>query len=214
VTGQFEGIPAPAVATWVAAIVTLVVLGGLVGERRAFGWSQHLLAGLATGFLALLAIREVLIPRLVEPLIADPASRVDLWIGLGLVGLAAGAPWLPRSVSALPTSLALGALGAFALGGAIVGTVIPQLATTIARPQGTAVGTVLAVASAVVSVLVLMSFLHGAPRGRLLTGASSAGRWLLVAGLGGWLGYLVLSRLVLLLDRVGFLLGDWIGIGR
>lgn len=213
-TGSFEGLPAPALATWVAALATLVVLGGLVGERRAFGWSQHLLAGLATGFLALLAVREVVFPRLLEPLLADPGNRVDLWIGLGLVGLAAGAPWLPRSVSALPTSVALGTLGAFALGGAIVGTVLPQLASTVATREGTAAATVVGVASAAVSVLVLTSFLHGAPRGRLLTGAASAGRWLLIAGLGGWLGYLISSRLVLLLDRIGFLLGDWIGIGR
>ena len=212
-TGFFDGLPADVLATWVAAILTIVVAGGLLGERRVFGWSQHLLAGLATGFLALLAIREVIVPRLIEPLLADPGSRVDLWVGLGLVGLAAGSPWLPRSLTAFPISVALGSLAAFALGGAIVGTVLPQLATIIARPDAGPAGTVIAVASAVVSALVLTSFLHGGKRGRLIGGAHDAGRWLLIAGLGGWLGYLLFSRLVLLLDRVGFLLGDWMGIG-
>ena len=212
-TGFFDGLPADVLATWVAAVVTIVVAGGLLGERRAFGWSQHLLAGLATGFLALLAIREVIVPRLIEPLLADPGSRVDLWVGLGLVGLAAGSPWLPRSLTAFPISVALGSLAAFALGGAIVGTVLPQLATIIARPGAGLAGSVIAVASAVISALVLASFLHGGRRGRLLGPASDAGRWLLIAGLGGWLGYLLLSRLVLLLDRIGFLLGDWMGIG-
>ncbi|HEX9609203.1 MAG TPA: hypothetical protein VGA26_00310 [Candidatus Limnocylindria bacterium] len=212
-TGLFDGLAADAAATWVAALVTIVVLGGLIGERRAFGWSQHLLAGLATGFLGLLAIREVILPRLVDPLLADPGNRVDLWIGLGLLGLAAGAPWLPRSITAVPLSIALGSLAAFALGGAIVGTLLPQLATTITGPAGGLVGTAVAIASAGVSGLVLVSFLHGGPRGRLLAAASGAGRWLLIAGLGGWLGYLLLSRLVLLMDRIGFLLGDWLGIG-
>lgn len=212
-TGFFDGLPADAAATWVAALVTIVVLGGLLAERRAFGWSQHLLAGLATGFLGLLAIREVIVPRLIEPLLADPGNRVDLWVGFGLVGLAAGAPWLPRSLTAVPVSIALGSLAAFALGGAVVGTVLPQLGTTIARPGGGPVDTAVAIASAAVSALVLTGFLHGGPRGRLLGAASGAGRWLLVAGLGGWLGYLLLSRLVLLLDRIGFLLGDWLGIG-
>lgn len=212
-TGFFDGLPADFAATWVAALVTIVVLGGLLGERRAFGWSQHLLAGLATGFLGLLAIREVIVPRLIAPLLADPGNRVDLWVGLGLVGLAAGSPWLPRSFTAVPVSIALGSLAAFALGGAIVGTVLPQLATTVVRPGGDLLGTAVGIASAVVSALVLTSFLHGGPRGRLLGAVSNAGRWLLVAGLGGWLGYLLLSRLVLLLDRIGFLLGDWMGIG-
>ena len=72
----------------------------------------------------------------------------------------------------------------------------------------------IAVATAVVTILVTLSFLHGAPRGRVGTGAARLGRWLLLAGLGGWLGYLILSRLILLIDRIGFLLGDWLGIGR
>ena len=34
----------------------------------------------------------------------------------------------------------------------------------------------------------------------------------MLAGIGGWLGYLLLSRLVLLIDRLAFLLGDWLGL--
>lgn len=201
-------------ATWVAAAVTIVVLGGLFGERRLFGWSQHLLAGLATGFLALIAIDEVIVPRLVEPIADGGADRLELWLGLALVGLTAGAPWLPRIVSAVPISLIVGSLAAFALGGAVIGTVLPQLiAATTVDGESTA-STVTSALAAGVTALVLVGFLHGIPRGRVLSSARSAGRWLLVAGIGGWLGYLLLSRLVLLLDRIGFLLGDWLGVGR
>lgn len=201
-------------ATWVAAAATIVVLGGLLGERRAFGWSQHLLAGLATGFLALLAIGEVIVPRLVVPIAAGPGSRPELWLGLLLVGLAAGAPWLPRPVAGIPIGVTIGALAAFAFGGAIVGTLLPQLGATIAVREPSLGETAVAAVAAAASVLVVLSFLHGTPRGRAGEGAQRIGRWLLVAGLGGWLGYLILSRLLLLVDRVGFLLGDWLGIGR
>jgi len=213
VTGFFDGLQADTLATSVAALATLVVLSGLLGERRAFGWSQHLLAGLVTGFLGLLAITDVIVPRLLVPLLEDPGSRIDLWAGLVLVGLTAGAPWLPRGITAVPVSIAIGSLAAFALGGAVVGTLLPQLATTIARPDGEAVQTAVAIGSAAISALVLTSFLHGGPRGRLLSVASASGRSLLVIGLGGWLGYLLLSRLILLVDRIGFLLGDWLGVG-
>jgi hypothetical protein len=213
-TGFFDTGTADLVATWVAAILTLVVLGGLLGERRLFGWSQHLLAGLVTGFLALLAIREVILPRLVDPLLAGGAGRAELWIGLALVGAAAGAPWLPRVVAAVPISIAIGSLAAFALGGAVIGTVLPQLSASIASGGQSASDTVVGIAAAGVSGLVLVGFLHGVPRARPVRAAAVAGRWLLVAGIGGWLGYLLFSRLVLLLDRIGFLLGDWLGIGR
>lgn len=201
-------------ATWVAAAATIVVLGGLLGERRAFGWSQHLLAGLATGFLALLAITEVVVPRLVEPIVADPAGRPELWLGLAAVVVAAGVPWLPRPVAGIPIGITIGALAAFAFGGAIVGTLLPQLASAIVVREETVVETAVTVAAAGVTVLVALSFLHGTPRGRIGADSARLGRWLLLAGLGGWLGYLILSRLVLLVDRIGFLLGDWLGIGR
>lgn len=212
--GLFGAETVDLVATWVAAVVTLVVLGGLLGERRLFGWSQHLLAGLATGFLALIAITEVIVPRLVAPIADGGAGRVELWIGLGLVGATAAAPWLPRVVSALPVSLVIGSLAAFALGGAVIGTILPQLVAATAIERGDSASLTTGVVAAGISGLVLIGFLHGVPRGRVLTAASSAGRWLLVAGIGGWLGYLLMSRLVLLLDRIGFLLGDWLGIGR
>jgi hypothetical protein len=201
-------------ATWVAAGATLLVLGGLLGERRLFGWTQHLFAGLLTGFLALVGITEVLVPWVVAPLLADPAGRPELWLALALVGSAAGAPWLPRTIAAVPLSIAVGALAAFALGGAVVGTLLPQLAVAAPVPEGDAPGTAIAIGGAVVTALVLLGFVHGTPRGRILGSAAVTGRWLLLVGIGGWLGYLLFARLVLLVDRVGFLVGDWLGIGR
>ena len=212
--GLFGTDAASTAATWVAAAVTLVVLGGALGERRLFGWSQHLLAGLATGYLALLAVAEVIVPRLIEPLAADPGGVPEAWIGLALVALAAGAPWLPRAAAAVPISIAIGSLAAFALGGAVIGILLPQLAATVDVARPDIAGGVGTVAAAGITGLVLTSFLHGVPRGRVVAGAARTGRWLLLAGIGGWLGYLVLSRLLLLLDRIGFLLIDWIGVGR
>ena len=212
--GFFGGTTADVVATWVAALATLVVLGALVGERRVFGWSQHLLAGLATGFLAVIALNDVIGPRLVEPLAADPGGRPELWLGVALAAVTAAAPWLPRPVSGIPASLAIGALAAFALGGAVVGTLLPQLDATMVRHGTSSAATVGGAVAAVITGLVLIGFLHGGPRGGLLTTAANAGRWLLLVGIGGWLGFLLLSRLLLLVDRIGFLLGDWIGLGR
>ncbi len=211
-TGLFGDSPPEVIGTWVAAMLTLVVLGYLLGERRVFGWSQHLLAGLATGFLALIVVREVIVPRLVEPLASDPTGRPELWGGVALVAVAAASPWLPRRVSALPASIAIGALVAFALGGAVVGTLLPQLDATIVRPGSSIPAMVLGGLGAIITMLVLVGFVHGVPRGRMLTAAAGMGRWLLIVGIGTWLGYLLVGRLFLLLDRIAFLLGDWLGL--
>jgi hypothetical protein len=213
VNGFFpEGLAGTA-ATWCAALVTIGVWAYFAGERRIFRLAQHLLAGLATGYLVLLAVREVLIPRLVEPMGSGTASPL-LWPAGLLVLAMVGAAWLPPAVVALPVAVLVAATAAFALGGAVAGTLMPQIGSAVIAPglgPGQLVGSVIAL---VITLLVLLSFLHGSPRSRLLVGAAGTGRWLLLGGIGGWLGFLLVSRLALLVDRVAFLLNGWLGIGR
>jgi hypothetical protein len=201
-------------ATWVAALATIGVWSYLVGARRLFALLQYLLAGLATGYLVLLAMHDVLVPRLISPLLASPRDHLLLIPALALVGVLVGASWLPRRASAPAVAVLVGGIAAFALGGAVIGTILPQMAAALpATPHGSAnlVGEVL---SLLITALVLLSFLHGVRRDSLTTRAASVGRWLLVGGIGGWLGFLVASRLALLVDRIAFLLGDWLTVLR
>jgi hypothetical protein len=201
-------------ATWVAALATIAVWSYLVGYRRLFVLAQHLLAGLATGYLVLLAIHDVLVPRLVTPLIEHPRDHLLLVPALALVGLLIGASWLPRRATAPVGAILVGGLAAFALGGAVVGTILPQIAAAL--PATTAASSDLAgeVISLGITTLVLLAFLHGAPRGGLTVRAAAVGRWLLIGGIGGWLGFLLVSRLSLVVDRLAFLLGDWLTVLR
>jgi hypothetical protein len=112
----------------------------------------------------------------------------------------------------VPIALLVAATASFALGGAVVGTLLPQLGASV-LPVSPAAGDLANGAIAgVVTGLVLFGFLHGVRRGRVGGVAAGAGRWLLLGGIGGWLGFLLVSRLALLVDRVGFLLGDWLGL--
>jgi hypothetical protein len=200
--------------TWVAALATIGVWSYLVGARRIFALLQYLLAGLATGYLVLLAIRDVLLPRLVAPLAADPGDHLLLVPAAGLVGLLLGATWLPRRATTPATAVLVGGLAAFALGGAVVGTILPQMAAALPTAGSGSADRLGEVVALAITVLVLVGFLHGAPRGRLTARAATMGRWLLIGGIGGWLGFLVASRLALLVDRIGFLLGDWLTVLR
>jgi hypothetical protein len=202
------------VATWVAALATIATWSYLVGARRLFVLMQHLLAGLATGYLVLLAIRDVLVPRLVTPLIEQPRDHVLLVPAVALVATLIGATWLPRGMTAPAGAILVGGIAAFALGGAVVGTVLPQIAAALPTTNAASPDLIGEVISLAITSLVLLAFLHGAPRGRLTIRAATVGRWLLVGGIGGWLGFLLVSRLSLLVDRIGFLLGDWLTVLR
>ena len=211
-TGFFgEGLAGTA-ATWIAAVVTIGVWAYLVGERRIFRFAQHLLIGLATGYLVLLAAREVLLPRLIEPLGTGSGANPLVWIALATCGVMVAARWLPRGLVALPVSVRVGGTAAFALGGAVVGTLLTQVGAAALAPGLDTAGLTNGILSGAVTALVLLAVLHGAPRGRLLASAAGTGRWLLLGGIGGWLGFLLVSRLALLVDRIGFLLGEWLGI--
>lgn len=201
-------------ATWVAAAATVAVWSYLVGARTVFRLTQYLLAGLATGYLALLAIVEILVPRLISPLLDDPAGHVALIPAAALVAIMVAAAWLPGRITAPVTGMLVGGIAALALGGAVLGTLLPQIAAAI-LPAGTARTSILeAVAAIGITVLVVLSFTHGSTTGRLSRRATVVGRWLLVGGIGGWLGFLLVSRLALLVDRLDFLLGDWLGLLR
>ena len=211
--GFFETGAAGTVATWLAVVVTLCVWSYLVGERGLLRISQLLLAGLATGYLALIAIREVLIPQLITP-VTSSSAHPELVVDLALVGVLVVGRWLPRRLVAVPAAILVGGTVGYALGGAVSGTLLPQLAAgmiPVAAGPGDALAGAIGVA---ITVPVLLSFLHGVTRGRLLTGVASTGRWLMLGGIGAWFGFLLLSRLALVVDRIGFLLGDWLGLLR
>lgn len=199
-------------ATWVAAIVTIAVWSYLAGWRRLFVLMQHLLAGLATGYLVLLAISDVLVPRLIVPLVERPNENALLLPALILAGMLVGASWLPRRAMAPVGAILVGGIAAYALGGAVVGTILPQIAAALPAGSIASADLVGELISLAITTLVLLAFLHGAPRGTLTTRAASVGRWLLIGGIGGWIGFLVVSRLALLVDRIGFLLGDWLTV--
>ena len=199
--------------TWMAALVTLGVWAYLAGERRFFRYAQHLLAGLLTGYVVVLSVREVLLPRLVEPLAGDPTGELALWPAAVLAAVLVGARFLPARVTAVPISLLVAGTAAFALGGAVAGTLAPQVAAAMVPRDGGVATLAGALGSIVLMSLVLLSFRHGVAGEGLAWRLGVAGRWVLLAGLGGWFGFALLGRLTLLVERSSFLLYEWLKIG-
>lgn len=214
VNGFFETGTAGTIATWVAALVTLIAWSYLVGERRLLRAAQLLLAGLATGYLALVAIQEVLVPQLISPLLSSASSHPELFLDAALVLIIVGSRWLPRRIVAVPAAVVVGGTAGYALGGAVSGTLLPQLAAGIVTASSGPGGAVSGIVGLAITLPVLLVFVRGTQRGAVISAVSRTGRWFVVGGLGAWLGFLLLSRLALLVDRIGFLLGDWLGLLR
>jgi hypothetical protein len=82
---------------WVAFLFTLMIFSALAGDNPVSRLAQHVLVGAGLGYAAVLAIRHVLFPRLIVPILAGQGTLITAWIplSLGVILLLAG---LDRSI--------------------------------------------------------------------------------------------------------------------
>ncbi len=112
----------------VGLLLTIMILSYLIGDNVFFRLAAHLFVGLTAGYMAVLIIRQILVPYLIQPLI-NGGWVERLWmIGpLALVILLLLSQ-LPRftSLGRIPLAYLAGLTAAVVIGGAVFGTLIPQ----------------------------------------------------------------------------------------
>ena len=121
------------IASFLASVLTIMVLSYLIGDNPLFKLAMHLLIGVAAGYAGAVAVRNVLIPGLVEPIVeagltglADPQLIVTVIVPLILVILLffKVAPSTAR-YGTISMVLLVGVGAAVIVGGGITGTLIP-----------------------------------------------------------------------------------------
>jgi hypothetical protein len=210
---------------WVAAILTLAVLSYVVGDNPVFRLAEYLFVGVAAGYAASLAWSLVLWPRL-QLLIAEPGAHwhYALFFALGILLFVRGIrPLAP--LANLPLALMVGTGAGLALGGALTGSLVPQLRAAVipvapASYGGGAIGWARALDAAllVLGTIAVLSAFHytaqgqgplGALGNRLLRGVGSAGRGLITFAFGVLIAGAALTFFAVLRSRIDFLFYDW-----
>lgn len=131
-----------AVGLGVGFCLTLALFSLLAGDRALARLAQHLLIGATLGYAGVLAWREILQPRLLAPLWADPLAAQWNWLLLlgGLLLWAGGLAAISRPelrwrglhwAALLPVALMVGVGLAVGLVGVIQGSLLPQLWRTV-----------------------------------------------------------------------------------
>jgi hypothetical protein len=196
-----------------AAVLTVMIFSYLLGANPLYRLAQHLFVGVSIGYAAVVLLTTVLLPRLGQ-VASDPAGssvRVGLPMLLGLLFL--GRLARPNFALATPalTIVAVVAAG-LALGGALAGTLVPQMAATMLSLNPAQVGVFGALNNVIIVLGVLVSLYYfsfgvrqDGRRGPLGAAVAGAGRWLILATLGVVLGTLTVSFVAALIDRVRFL---------
>jgi hypothetical protein len=205
----------PDIIIWLGAICTLAIYSVLYRENPVFRFFEHLFIGAATGYGLYVTWAEWLYPSWYVPMIEQHRWY---WI-FALVGgstfyfmYSKRYVWISRL--AIGTFFGLGAGAAFK---GIAAQYVPQIVSSfkplVDRSNGHLFANHLIVFVTLVAVMSYFFFIieH---RHRPVAASAKAGRWLLMIAFGAIFGNTVMGRMSLFIDRLNFLLFEWLKLPK
>ena len=110
----------------IGLVLTLMVFSYLIGDNPLFRFAVYLFIGSASGYAAAVVWHYVITPKLFEPL-TDPAQLLLLIVPL-ILSISLLAKLSPRIswIGNFAMAVLVGVGAATAIGGALIGTLIPQ----------------------------------------------------------------------------------------
>lgn len=199
---------------WIAAFLTLGIFSFLFRDNPLYRFAEHLFVGVANGYYIALYWHNSLKPNLVDPLSQGQfIYLVPLFLGLlYFTRFIPRIGWMVR----IPIGFMLGWSAGISIPATFQANILAQLEGTVVTPvrfadpvQGLwAVVILIGVVSTVVYF-----FFSREHRGVLAVG-SRLGIMFIMIGFGASFGYTVMARISLLIGRIQFLLGPWLGLVR
>ena len=205
-------------------IFTLLVFSYVIGDNPLFRFTIHIFIGVAAGFATIMAVNNVLLPRLILPLFEGTTTeRVLALVPLVLGGLLLTkiSPRWSR-LGNLPVAFLVGVGVAAAVGGAVIGTLFPQmyasinlldLQTAVAIDTGLGLKLVNAVII-LIGTLATLAYFHFGISSRAqppsqvqvwLTGSGQVGQVFIAITLGFIFAGIYSAAMVALVERMNFL---------
>ncbi len=203
------------VVTWLAAIATLGIYSILYKENPFYRFFEHLFIGLGLGWTIFAVWKDILHPKWWTPMVVEGRWY---WIFAMIIGslyyfiFSPRFAWMARLV--ISTMMGLTAGLVFKSFAAIY---IPQIEASFraVRFSPSLAGGLNNLLSTLILLSVLIYFLFTISQERQpLSTLSKLGRWFIMLGLGAMFGSTVMARLSLFIDRLTFLLHDWLKIIR
>ncbi|MEA2008992.1 MAG: hypothetical protein U9O54_07710 [Chloroflexota bacterium] len=120
------------VGVFLGFIFTLLVFSYILGDNPLFRLTAHIFIGVSAGYAAIITVYNVLIPKLISPLLSGGKEEKYLSIALLILSLFLFAKITPlKQAGNWVMAILVGIGAAAAIGGAITGTLLPQMLGTI-----------------------------------------------------------------------------------
>lgn len=199
------------IGTIVAVILTLMVYSYLIGDNPLYRLAQNIFVGVSVGYITLVVVYNVIVPFIGRALADRPYVDRVLPILALLLGVLL---WFkvvrPRNIfSNAVLAIIVTAGAALALGGVLVGTLLPQMQATMLPLTGniySIVGNVVIIVGVIASLgYFYFTARSDGTRSPTASYVATAGRWFMMVAFGTLFGFAVLSFFSSLADRIGFL---------
>ncbi|OYD17357.1 hypothetical protein CH330_00435 [candidate division WOR-3 bacterium JGI_Cruoil_03_51_56] len=199
--------------TWIAAILTLAIFSFLYKENPFYRFAEHLFVGVANGYAITFYWHRVLVPSLINPV----SHGQKLWlIAIAIIGALYFTRFIPKVswLVRIPIAVVLGYFSGAYIPRAIDAQILQQLRATIVTRSMFAnwQSGLWAVIIALGVIATITYFFFSAKRKGILKPVSRIGIIFIMVGFGASFGYTVMARISLLIGRLQFLLGDWLGL--
>ena len=116
---------------WMAVgfLLTLFIFSYIFGDNLFFRIAVYLFIGAAAGYALVLVVYQVIIPRLVTPIVLGTNAEMLKVLPPAVLSLLLLTKFSPRlsRLGNLPMAILTGVGAAVAVGGALVGTTVPQI---------------------------------------------------------------------------------------
>jgi hypothetical protein len=119
----------------VGLVLTVMVLSYAIGDNFLFRLASHIFIGLTAGYILVIIIHRLIWPYMVTPLAAGTwGERAWMLIPIALVLLLIISQ-IPKysNLGIIPVSFLIGVTAAIVIGGAVFGTLIPQISAIVDR---------------------------------------------------------------------------------
>ncbi len=201
---------------WIASLLSLAIFSFLYRDNPFYRLAEHVFVGAANGWAVTFYWHRVL-----WPFLFDPLSRGQLYYIIPLIiGMLYFTRFIPK-VSWLvrfPIGIYMGYYVGVSIPATIQAYIIKQVQGTILTPhnfQMWAAGSTGIVWSVVLlaGVICTLSYFYFSREHKGVLGVTSRiGIVFVMIGFGAAFGYTVMARVSLLIGRLQFLLGPWLGI--
>jgi hypothetical protein len=200
---------------WVGAFFTLCIFSFLYKDNPFYKIAEQIYVGISAGYWFIYTIYNVLIPNLFSQLQTDFSGNIVLLIPafLGILMLCRLIPTIDW-VSRYPIALMIGTTAGIQFVRYLQSDVINQITATILNPFAASditavIGQVILIIGTVTGVIY---FYFSKKHEGVFGGTARLGIIFLMISFGAAFGYTVMGRISLLIGRLDFLFGEWLGL--